>query len=123
MGNLPLFEKDKTKHTAIFLVVLILNLATIGAPAAVMIRGLHSCGEWVTERQKPQFTIVRGALEIWLIGFLSGLAVATNTDVLNGTDIESLHVWMDNYCHDHPLDNLDYGSVELYRQLKIKKGL
>jgi hypothetical protein len=73
---------------------------------AVTVRGTPSCGSWVENRSTPTnwLAVVNVA---WLNGFLSGLASASNKDFLNGTDLDSVEVWVDNYCRSNPLNDLD----------------
>ena len=95
-------------------------LCVISAPAsAVTLRGTQSCGAWVNDRHGvyavPNLT--------WVIGFLSGLALESNKDFLRGTDNDSISVWIDNYCHAHPLNDLSDASQELAVELVRRKGL
>jgi hypothetical protein len=66
--------------------------------------GNSSCGTWVADRQG------NGALAhqdvSWVLGFLSGLGYAGPHDPLHGLDANAVTVWVDNYCHDHPLEEI-----------------
>ena len=71
-------------------------LATLVASApsiAVEIRGAISCGKWQEQRLPGS---VRWG-ETWLIGYLSGQAIALDRDFLKGTDNASIFLWMDSY--------------------------
>lgn len=59
----------------------------------------------------------------WLVGFLSGIAVAKNSDFIKGTDGESILLWMDNYCRSNPLKGISDGGGALFYELKKQKGL
>jgi len=88
--------------------------ANTAEPKTFKVRGMRSCGEWISKDVSDQS---------WLIGFLAGLDVAREQNVLNGTDNLSLYLWMDNYCRSNPLSNLYYGSEDLFDELKKQKGL
>jgi hypothetical protein len=60
-------------------------------------------------------------VEQWVLGFLSGVGYgvgfietktnpAGNIDPLNGTDAQGALAWIDNYCHAHPLDQIEAAS-------------
>ena len=85
------------------------------------VRGMAPCGQWVRERNEDGYNTVvdqRG-----LVGFLSGLVIGSNKDVLNGTDNASIFLWMDNYCRKTPLSHSYEGALELFRELVKKKNL
>jgi hypothetical protein len=50
------------------------------------------------------------AYEQWILGFLSGIGSTGSSyglNPLNGiTDANAVWGWMDNYCREHPLDNI-----------------
>ena len=87
---------------------------------AIKTIGNPSCGNWVQERQADG----AGALRVrsWLTGHMTGIAsvmagLDLAPDLLGQTDGESIVLWMDNYCHSHPLDDVTTGSAELARDL------
>ncbi len=81
----------------------------------VFMRGVRSCGEWVRDRDISD--------KSWLLGFLSGLAIGYQLNAIQGTDNESIYLWMDKYCRDKPLDNIADGSALLLAELAKRKGL
>lgn len=98
-------------------------IALAGANAlAVTIRGSPSCGNWIDYKNKGDKlgTIVN---ERWLVGFLSGMAISEQLDVLPGTDNDSLSLWMDNYCRANPLESVFAGGELLFWELAKKKRL
>jgi hypothetical protein len=114
-----------TMKKAIYLVIAIAVFSCSSTNAsAVQIRGVGSCGEWITETtETPTKFNTRFYDEAWLIGYLSGLAVGTNTDFLAGTDHQSIYLWVTNYCQANPLDDLAKAAKALYMKLKERKGL
>ncbi|USU21332.1 hypothetical protein [Paraburkholderia fungorum] len=87
---------------------------------AVTVRGAPSCGTWVKDRLSddwPQLTDKE-----WLIGYLSGVAITGRKDFLKGTDNDSLSLWVDNYCHANPLNDVADAGDALSRELIGRKG-
>lgn len=104
--------------------VLLLGLIFSGVAStasAVEIRGMPSCGEWVSDRAKGGLDFT--ASQFWLLGYMSGLVFATSTDALKGTDSSSIYLWMDNYCRANPLKKVNDGVQDLFFELKKQKGL
>jgi hypothetical protein len=91
-------------------------LADGGAEA----RQAPSCGEWIVHREKSD-TLALGNAS-WLLGYLSGMAIASGKAYLSGTDNSSIYMWMDNYCRKNPLRDLSSGGNELAAELTGKKG-
>jgi hypothetical protein len=88
------------------------------AARAIEVRGIRSCGEWVSDNK----TLALGN-QTWLLGYLSGIAVATGKQVLNGTDNQSIYLWVDNYCRANPLKSLPDAGNALYFELVKQKNL
>jgi hypothetical protein len=96
--------------------------------SAVEIKGSRSCGKWMEEKR-----IANGAQEMnripvlitksWFLGYLSGRADASGKNFLNGTDSESIFLWLDNYCQANPAKDLGQGGVDLARELMRMKGI
>jgi hypothetical protein len=91
---------------------LVLALAASSAQAYA-IRGNPSCGNWVEVRAKAA-SAPAGSSEswsalteqMWLLGYLSGLAVGAKSDFLRTLDNDTINVYTDNYCRANPLKNL-----------------
>ena len=113
-----LFLKQmKTKTFAVVMSGLILSFAVLNVEA-VQIRGVRSCGVWINDKG----TMQEPGHFSWLLGFLSGISIATDNDFLRGTESESISLWVDNYCRANPLDTLS-GAGQLLAAELIKKGL
>ncbi|BDC37783.1 hypothetical protein PTKU15_10800 [Paraburkholderia terrae] len=80
--------------------------------------GNRTCGQWSARKQNTYITF---AIEAWLMGYMTGLAVASGDDVLAGTDADSIYLWMDNYCQSHPLDRVGTGATDLFFELKARQ--
>ncbi len=89
---------------------------TAHSASALTIRGARSCGDWVQGRTADRNTHA----EAWLVGYLSGRAVASGVDLLKGTDNPSLFLWMDNFCRAQPLKDIEDGASELVPELTRK---
>ncbi len=87
--------------------------------AGVEARQPPSCGEWVVHREKSDTLALANAS--WLLGYLSGSAVATGKNFLPGNDNSSIYKWMDKYCQTNPLRDLRSGGDALAADL-IKKN-
>ena len=89
------------------------------ATLAVSIRGPRSCGSWIEDRDMERRGAGMNTGTSWLIGFLSGLAMATGKEFwgkpnVNLLDNGSVYLWMDNYCRANPLKDIDDGGIELF---------
>ena len=111
------------KNTVILSLLISAFISITGtAHAAVQMRGMAGCGDWVEGRQKVESYIDLNNRS-WLLGFLSGIAVALDKDFLIGTDSSSLYLWMDNYCKSYPLKDIRNGGINLSFELIKQKGL
>jgi hypothetical protein len=100
----------------------LLAASTVAAPAQgeAGARQPPSCGEWIVHREKSDMLALGNAS--WLLGYLSGLAVASGRDSLSATDNASIYKWMDNYCRTNPLRDLSSGGSLLTAELARNKG-
>ena len=51
--------------------------------------------------------------QAWLIGYLAGLAVATETDIPPRISNAALYAWMDRYCNETPQTMVSNGKRHL----------
>lgn len=100
--------------------VIVISILVSTTALAVNTRGSRSCGVWIQERQQRNETESINS-QAWLVGYLSGLAVALGKDFLRGTDNESLFFWTDNYCRANPLEQLHGAGEQLAIELIRKK--
>jgi hypothetical protein len=77
--------------------------------------GASSCGTWTANRVRQPNSEDTFMYEQWVLGFLSGVGFqGTESDInpLNNlTDAQGVLAWIDNYCHAHPLEDLDDASA------------
>ncbi len=88
--------------------------------AGVEARQAPSCGEWIVHREKSD-TLALGNAS-WLLGYLSGIAVAGGKGYLSGTENSSIFKWIDGYCRNNPLMHLGSGGNALASELARKKA-
>ena len=103
---------------------LMLASSTIAVPSppdgTVEARQAPSCGEWIVHREKSDTLALSNAS--WLLGYLSGMAVASGKDTLSGTENSSIYKWMDAYCRKNPLRDVSSGGNALTAELSRTKG-
>jgi hypothetical protein len=97
-------------------VVLVLAVSASGAAAqetqetmAIAGAGGDSCEAWTAARRNRQAF----SFEQWVLGYAVGIAdgyygASGRKDInpLHGIDVQGVWTWIDNYCHDHPLEKV-----------------
>ncbi len=96
--------------------------------AAVEIRGVRTCSKWIEEKRLEKSAKEMNRVPVlitrtWFLGYLSGRADQSGKDFLKGTDSDSVFLWLDNYCRDHPQMDLDKAGIALVRELMQMKGI
>jgi len=84
----------------------------VGATAT---RGGASCEQWLQDKKADGWEIT--ADHFWLLGYLSGLAVALNEDLLTRRSNDAIFEWMDSYCVTAPSKGIGEAANALARQL------
>ncbi len=108
------------KNRGITLLIFTLLATTSINVNAVEMAGPMSCGVWI-EKQKNKINYNIG--QAWLLGYLSGIAIISEKDILKGTDNLSLFLWIDNYCQKFPLRHTSNAGDALAIELAKQKGL
>lgn len=101
-----------------FLLVVISNSliqSSIAQQSTFEVRGATTCGTWIKERRDDRYP--SWSNERWLIGYLSGIAIARHQNILGGIDNYSIYMWMDNFCRENPIKNTAEGAQEIYLQI------
>lgn len=106
------------KFTALALVITCLMVSN--AEATVNLVGSRGCGEWANAKTTNKTDYQ--AMSVWVLGFLNGLAIATDRDVLRGFDVFSISLWMDKYCASNPLSDVPDGAIALFAELKKRNA-
>lgn len=104
---------------AIYTLIAIAVLSDLpGSANAGQINEGPSCEQWV----KDPGDFLHGN-NLWLLGYLTGLARDFNKDFISGAFNPEITRWVDNYCHDHPLMDVEDVGKELAKAWIIQKGL
>ena len=77
----------------------------------------RSCGAWLENRQEGGWVeIIDGN---WLTGFITGanLYRPGKKNYLEGTDVKSARIWIDNYCTKNPLRDAADAAADLIKEL------
>ncbi|RWA59461.1 hypothetical protein [Mesorhizobium sp.] len=58
----------------------------------------------------------------WVLGFLTAMNYRNSLSGADGnvtskTDSDGMMMWMVNYCREHPLDDLNKATMQLYFEL------
>lgn len=96
------------------LTVLVCCAAT-GVQAEVTSLADWPCSEWQTRRASGKHV---DAPQMWLSGFMTGLATARNVDVLSYTHAGALFAAMDRFCTAHPEQNVSAGGLAVFEQVR-----
>lgn len=94
--------------------------------APVEVRGSRTCRHWQDETRHAKSSTEMNKVPLlisksWFLGYLSGRAEASGKNLLKGTDNDSLFLWLDNYCRDHPGMSLEHAGVALAGELLKQK--
>lgn len=84
------------------------------APAEVTSIGDFPCTQWSARRGADDRV---DAPQMWLAGFMTGLATGLRIDVLAITDAPAMFSWMDDFCREHPDELLSTGAGVLFNEL------
>ena len=90
--------------------------ATQASAQEISVRGARSCQAFLDAKRT---SVPQAASDLrWLLGYISGLAVATHVDILGKDNADSMLKFVDTYCQLRPADYLsDVGDL-YYRVLK-----
>jgi hypothetical protein len=80
--------------------------------------GAQSCGKWLAAIDNDEDRVIRAS---WVLGWISAAGHYDVHGTLRHTDVDAMKAWVDNYCHDHPLDDLDDAAIALVKAL-AKQG-
>ena len=83
---------------------------------------IGSCGTYVVARDEGRRGDYRKVNDhsAWLMGYLTGYNARTSDtyDIMGNKDLQSLLLWLENYCKQHPLDSfavaVNFLIIELY---------
>jgi hypothetical protein len=89
-------------------------------------RGTPSCADWM-KYSGSQPNSAEKSIELsqqaWLIGYLAGLAAATETDIPPRITNAALYAWIDHYCSANPQAMVSDGAGNLVFGLRQNDSL
>jgi hypothetical protein len=90
---------------------------------AVLGQGNISCSSWLENHRSDD---VQGAARIaWILGYITAFnqyGSKPKRDVSEGKNTEEMTAWIDNYCRQHPADNVYRASAALVDEFGLKTG-
>ena len=103
--------------------LLFLTIQIAAQEHAVLGQGNVSCGSWLNDRKGDG----DGASSriAWVLGYVTAFnqyGSKPEGDVSEGKKTEEMMVWIDNYCTDHPVDNVYRASAALVDEFRQKTG-
>ena len=91
--------------------LVLICLSTIAdAGSSIIGAGSQTCTAW-TNRKKN--AVVKGSFESWLVGFISGLNISGERDIVGGGDFDAIISWMDQRCLATPSDRIGIAALDL----------
>ena len=99
---------------SIGLAVLLGLLLGVDAHADVTSIADWPCGEWQQRRASGERV---DAPQMWLSGYMTGLAIARDLDVLAYTRPTKLFEAMDKFCTAHPEQHISAGGIVIFDQI------
>ena len=118
------FSSAMIRKRIFALILVSLSTVVFDAQAkTIVLRGMSSCGQWTQESKINGNGSPDASSTFWLLGYLSGLAMMSETNFIVGTDTDSLKAWVTNYCQNNPLNYLSDAGDKLFFELKRRKGL
>jgi len=90
------------------------GLASAGAQADVTSIADWPCAEWQQRRASGERV---DAPQMWLSGYMTGLAIARDLDVLAYTHPAKLFEAMDKFCSLHPEQHISAGGIVIFDQI------
>lgn len=108
------------------LLLLVSSLLVSTAPGAAEVRGGRSCHKWAEERSLAEGSKEMNKIPVlisksWFLGYLAGRQAKARQDFLGTTDNESIFLWLDKYCREHPQEDLATAGAALEQELGAEK--
>ena len=90
------------------------------------VRDAPSCADWAkysAAQAGSADKATQSLQQAWLIGYLAGLAAATETEIPGKISNEALYAWMDHYCSENPQSMVNNGAGMIVLGLKERGSL
>ena len=84
---------------------------------------LISCGSYMQHRERGMPTDANNTADTFYVaGWLSAYnRVRANNAIPEDTTLDDVMLWLEDYCTDHPLSNLETGLFALSEEVKPRK--
>lgn len=102
------------KRVLAILVMLHLPMTCLNAGSTIVGAGSQSCTAWMNRKKNP---VVKAAFESWVVGFVSGLNVGAEREIVGGGDFTAIVAWMDRRCKSNSLDQIGVAALDLAMEL------
>jgi cytochrome c len=92
----------------------------VAEPGAVLSSGAKPCGDFVAAPLQDKWRY-----EAWAVGYVSGqnsMDVGSMRDVGSSWTPDSVMVWLQNYCSQHPLEDFAAAADKLRQELAAQEG-
>lgn len=102
--------------------VFIAVATTVASPALADYKGygvgMKSCGAWLQERKSGTGDWYQ--MGQWVLGYVTAYGYYGTHD-LKDVDSHAMSAWIDNYCQQNPLEDIETAARKLIDTLKTKK--
>ncbi|MBR0916132.1 hypothetical protein [Bradyrhizobium japonicum] len=95
-------------------VMLLLPITCLNAGSTIVGAGSQSCTAWLNRKKN---SVVKAAFESWVVGFVSGLNVSAEREIVGGGDFPAIVAWMDRRCKSNSSDQIGVAALDLAIEL------
>ena len=88
---------------------------------AVLGQGNVSCSSWLENHRSDD--VQGSARTAWVLGYITAFnqyGSKPERDISEGKNTEEMMAWIDNYCRQHPADNVYRASAALVDEFRQK---
>ena len=110
-------KKARYRAKAFAIIILLSTYSIADAGSTIIGAGSQTCTAW-TNRKKNK--VVKGSFESWLVGFISGLNLSGERDMIGGGDFDAITEWMDRHCLATPSERIGILALDLGMELARK---
>lgn len=85
--------------------------------------GTQGCGKYVaaTDQAKRGDSQAVYQYLAWMAGFVSHASLLDGVEYFEGSDTDSVQLWLENYCRAHPLEPFSTSVMHLMLELSKKQ--
>ena len=102
------------KRALVVVAMLLLLTTRLKAGSTIVGAGSQSCKAWTNRKKNP---VVKEAFESWVMGFVSGLNVSGDREIVGGGEFSAIVAWMDRRCSSNPSDQIGVAALDLAMEL------